>query len=74
MEIITWIIQGGVEHKDSEQHSGVIIPGEAQRMSAGRGIYHSEMNGSPVLRTSAVIPPSFRAMGISRLYSSERPR
>ena len=46
MEIVTWILQGGVEHKDSEGHSGVIVPGEAQRMSAGRGIFHSEMNGS----------------------------
>ena len=45
MEIITWVLSGSVEHKDSEGHSGVIYPGLAQRMSAGTGIWHSEMSG-----------------------------
>ena len=51
MEIITWVLKGQIEHTDSEGHKGVIYPGLAQRMSAGTGIWHSEMNatdGAPV--------------------------
>ncbi len=44
MEIITWVLDGELEHKDSEGHAGIIYPGLAQRMSAGTGIWHSEMN------------------------------
>src|SRR5262244_266250 len=44
MEIVTWVLDGELEHKDSEGHSGIIYPGLAQRMSAGTGIWHSEMN------------------------------
>ena len=46
MEIITWVLSGEVEHKDSVGNTGVIYPGLAQRMSAGSGIWHSEMNPS----------------------------
>ena len=46
MEIITWVLSGEVEHKDSVGNTGVIYPGLAQRMSAGIGIWHSEMNPS----------------------------
>ncbi|MDQ4068884.1 MAG: pirin family protein [Actinomycetota bacterium] len=44
MEIVTWVLDGELEHKDSVGHRGVLYPGLAQRMSAGRGIWHSEMN------------------------------
>src|SRR5436190_13801790 len=44
MEIVTWVLRGQLVHQDSEGHSGVIYPGLAQRMSAGRGILHSEKN------------------------------
>ncbi|MBM4123650.1 MAG: pirin family protein [Nitrospira sp.] len=44
MEIVTWVLEGEVEHKDSEGNRGIIYPGLAQRMSAGTGIWHSEMN------------------------------
>ncbi len=46
MEIVTWVLSGSLVHQDSTGHSGVIYPGLAQRMSAGRGILHSEKNDS----------------------------
>lgn len=47
MEIVTWVLSGRLEHRDSEGNHGVLYPGLAQRMSAGSGIRHSEMNASP---------------------------
>ncbi len=46
MEIVTWVLRGTLEHKDSERNRGELYPGLAQRMSAGTGIWHSEMNNS----------------------------
>ena len=46
MEIVTWVLDGGLVHQDSTGHNGVIYPGLAQRMSAGTGILHSEKNDS----------------------------
>lgn len=46
MEIITYVLDGKLEHRDSEGHTGVISPGEVQVMSAGKGIVHSEYNHS----------------------------
>ena len=46
MEIVTWVLDGSLVHQDSEGNRGVIYPGLAQRMSAGSGIMHSEMNPS----------------------------
>ncbi len=46
MEIVTWVMQGSLVHQDSTGHNGIIYPGLAQRMSAGRGILHSEKNDS----------------------------
>lgn len=46
MEIITFILSGSIQHKDSEGNSMVLTSGEYQLMSAGRGIYHSEFNAS----------------------------
>jgi redox-sensitive bicupin YhaK (pirin superfamily) len=48
MEILTWVLEGELEHKDSEGNRGIIYPGLAQRMSAGRGIWHSEINPSKI--------------------------
>ena len=46
MEIVTWVLSGELEHKDSEGNFGLLYPGLAQRMSAGTGIRHSECNPS----------------------------
>lgn len=52
MEIITIVLGGELEHRDSMGNGSVILPGEVQVMSAGTGIYHSEFNHSEETETS----------------------
>jgi hypothetical protein len=60
MEIVTWVLDGALRHRDSTGTDDVIAPGLAQRMSAGAGIQHSEMNASatePVHFVQMWVPP-----------------
>jgi hypothetical protein len=75
MEIVTWVLSGELEHKDSEGNHGIIYPGLAQRMSAGTGIFHSEMNPSGhsdvhfiqmwVLPDTASVKPGYEQLDVN---------
>lgn len=44
LEILTWVLDGGLLHEDSRGNTGLVVPGLAQRLSAGSGVLHSERN------------------------------
>ena len=73
MEIISYVLEGGLAHKDSMGNGSVIRPGDVQRMSAGTGVAHSEYNASdrdPVHFLQIWIEPNVR--GVKPSYEEKR--
>ncbi len=80
MEIVTWVLDGELEHKDSEGNRGLIYPGLAQRMSAGTGIWHSEKNWSTtdevhfiqmwVVPDTASVNPGYQQVDVNQQLDS----
>ncbi len=75
MEIITYVLEGSLEHRDSIGNGSIIQPGDVQRMSAGTGIRHSEYNHSQtepvhflqiwVFPDTKNLPPSYEQQNFS---------
>lgn len=72
MEIVTYVLQGALAHKDSMGNGEQILPGDVQRMSAGRGVAHSEINaasGTTHMLQIWILP---NQVGINPSYEQKR--
>lgn len=60
VEIVTWVLSGSLEHRDSEGHTATVRPGEVQVLSAGSGVTHAEIGGpeGPVRFVQAWLTPT----------------
>jgi len=80
MEIITYVLSGVLQHRDSMGNSAVIKPGEVQRMTAGTGVLHSEHNASPsepvhllqiwIVPESKGLKPGYEQKSFSSLFQT----
>lgn len=58
VEIVTWVLSGALAHEDTAGHGGSLVPGVVQRMSAGRGVRHSELaTGAGARFVQMWVPP-----------------
>jgi redox-sensitive bicupin YhaK (pirin superfamily) len=82
MEIVTYVLEGGLLHRDSTGEQHVLRPNEVQTMSAGSGIIHSEFNASETVPVHSIqiwintaeedIPPSYQQVGFSPVEKRRR--